>query len=93
MKNWYYYIDGHRHGPVDSRTLCRLAEQGHLFPSHKVWRSDLPAAVPAVRVRGLFKSIQPKPPDRRRSRAHRPAVLPAADVAVPEPVDKPVAAS
>ena len=81
MKNWYYYIDGHRHGPVDGRTLCRLAEQGHLFPSHKVWRPDLPAAVPAVRVRGLFKSIQPTMPARRRSRAHRPAVLPAAEAA------------
>ncbi len=71
MTQWYYFVDGQRHGPVDSRMLRRLADDGLLFPSHKVWREGLPTAVPAMRIRGLFRSIEPPPP-RRAGRGRGP---------------------
>lgn len=53
--SWYYYIDGVEHGPVDTKTLVGLAQQGTLQPTHEVRRGDKGRRALAAKVQGLFQ--------------------------------------
>ncbi|PQO27592.1 hypothetical protein C5Y96_18875 [Blastopirellula marina] len=52
--NWYYKQDGKQYGPVDSRTLKQLADEGKIHPNTLVMREGQEKWVKAEKVKGLF---------------------------------------
>jgi len=63
---WYYCHEGHRFGPVSSRTLRNLAAISQLDPSDLVWQKGLPDWISAKQVRGLFpEPVGRMPPSSR----------------------------
>lgn len=65
---WYYGQDGDKEGPVDSRTLKKLAKSGVVRPSTKVWRDGMQEWVDARSIKGLFaKSGSKQAKDTQRS--------------------------
>lgn len=54
MANWYYKHANVEVGPVQASELRQLAGTGKLLPNDEVKRDDMPAWVPANRVKGLF---------------------------------------
>lgn len=57
---WYYAIDGQQAGPVSSKELKALADDGELKGGDLVWKEGMPDWLPASQVQGLI--AQPAPP-------------------------------
>jgi hypothetical protein len=53
-EDWYYAIEGERHGPVSGRDLKQLAKVGKLKPTDLIWRSGMADWRAAGSIRGLF---------------------------------------
>ena len=53
-EKWYYGRDGKQEGPVTSRKLKELAENGELRPDDLVWKEGLSDWVAAKKVKGLI---------------------------------------
>ncbi len=63
MADWYYSSDGtNKRGPVLSKTLRLLAQQGVVTPSTLIWKEGLPRWVKASKVNGLFPAGVTGPP-------------------------------
>jgi GYF domain 2 len=58
---WYYAKDGQQYGPVSSRDLKQLAEQGRLLATDVVWKEGMPDWHPAGQVKGLIPEREPLP--------------------------------
>lgn len=56
MTKWFYLVDGHEIGPVDSAALKHLAAAGRLTPKDQVRRQDMTHWHLAQEVKGLFDS-------------------------------------
>jgi GYF domain 2 len=55
MKNdWYYMSNGQKHGPVSSRQLKGLADEGRLLPEDLIWTPGFSEWKPAGFLKGLF---------------------------------------
>lgn len=93
---WYYAKDGQQYGPVSSRELKQLADQGMLLATDVVWKDGMPDWRPAGEVQGLIPRTEPpleippienatgyRGPTRRRSRSvFGPCVLIVAALAL-----------
>lgn len=53
---WFYSVNGTRHGPVSSTELAKLAKSGKLKPTDLIWKEGMAEWQPAGRIRGLFPS-------------------------------------
>jgi len=53
--DWYFTHAGVEFGPMDDTALCNAADTGLLLPTDEVRREDLPHAVPAAEIKGLFR--------------------------------------
>jgi GYF domain 2 len=58
---WYYAKDGQQNGPVSSRELKQLADQGTLLATDVVWKDGMPDWRPAGDVKGLIPERPPIP--------------------------------
>jgi hypothetical protein len=56
-QEWYYTLDGERHGPVSGAELKRLAASGELQPTDKVRKEGMADWLPASQVKGLFPDL------------------------------------
>lgn len=59
--NWYYEENGDRKGPVDSKTLKQLADNGTVQSTTPVWREGMKDWVKAGSVKGLISSSPTNP--------------------------------
>lgn len=62
MAKWFYELDGQTKGPVDPKSLKRLANNGTIRSSTLVWKEGMSKKVKAASVKGL---IAPPPPPRQ----------------------------
>jgi hypothetical protein len=91
MADYFYSTDGKaRLGPVSSRQLKQLADEGVLARNALIWKEGLPDWIPADRLKGLFTTpaAEPPPPAHRQPAADTSAAAgyaleapPAADSA------------
>jgi GYF domain 2 len=58
MAKWFYFIDGHQFGPVESAALKQLAISGRLKTADKVRREDMADWYEAKQVTGFFSPSQ-----------------------------------
>lgn len=77
--SWYYAVSGKKHGPIDSKRLKELAEQGVISPTDLIWRDGMSEWAPAAKVKGLFPAdmldgAPPIPTPVAEPMAFRPAV-------------------
>lgn len=67
--NWYYEENGDRKGPVDSKTLRQLADNGTIKSTTSVWREGMKDWVKAGSVKGLLPA-----PHKPQSRPVKPKI-------------------
>ena len=53
---WFYNVEGKKHGPLSSGQLQALAKSGKLKPTDKVWKEGMAQWVAASTIKGLFPS-------------------------------------
>jgi hypothetical protein len=58
-KEWFYKIDEHEHGPIESKTLKLLAEVGQITPSTLVRKAASKSWTKAYHVKQLFDAHTP----------------------------------
>jgi hypothetical protein len=59
MKNdWYYMSKSQKHGPVSSRRLKDLADEGTLLPDDLIWTPAFSEWKPASFLKALFPSVR-----------------------------------
>ena len=58
-KEWFYKIDEHEHGPIESKTLKLLAEVGQITPSTLVRKAASKSWTKAHHVKQLFDAQPP----------------------------------
>lgn len=61
MAEWYYLKGREQFGPVRSRDLRQIADNGQVLPTDLVWREGLPRWVNASQLKGLFHTTTTKP--------------------------------
>ena len=78
--NWYYVKDGATIGPVSSRQLKQLAENGTLSSSDLVWKDGMKDWQQASQVIGLFEATPatPQPPSVPEPTSGTPSINSAA---------------
>lgn len=65
MAKWHYQVGTVKHGPVDSKRLKELAQNGELNRDDLVWREGLKSWVKAKKIKGLFtnsNAVDNEPP-------------------------------
>ncbi|MBX3399276.1 MAG: DUF4339 domain-containing protein [Gemmataceae bacterium] len=77
---WFYAVDGSKHGPVSSKELTDLARSGKLLPTALVWKEGMDGWKPAGKVKGLFPvaTTAPPPPPAPPAPASPPDIASAA---------------
>lgn len=60
--SWWYEQDGQQAGPVTAAALQRLAAEGRLGPSHRVWKNGMAGWEPISAVAELAAGIQAAQP-------------------------------
>lgn len=60
--SWWYEQDGQQAGPVTAAALQRLAAEGRLGPSHRVWKNGMAGWQPISAVAELAAAIQAAQP-------------------------------
>src|SRR6267154_965691 len=60
---YYYSREGQQFGPVPGEQLKQLAAAGKLQPDDLVWKEGMANWVQASRVKGLFSTAAPQPPE------------------------------
>lgn len=77
---WFYAVDGSKHGPVSSKELTDLARSGKLPPTALVWKEGMDGWKPAGKVKGLFPAAAtaPSPPTTPPAPASPPDIASAA---------------
>jgi hypothetical protein len=54
---WFYTLNGEKHGPVSSQELRRLAQAGTLSPTDLLWKEGMKEWCPASQARKLFDGV------------------------------------
>ncbi|MBI5725432.1 MAG: DUF4339 domain-containing protein [Planctomycetes bacterium] len=84
MAQWYYAIEGRRHGPVSSGELKRLADAGELSPADLVHKQGQAGWAKALKVKGLFAeqaaAAKPAPVEQPEPQAGAPESAAVAEV-------------
>lgn len=73
--NWYYEENGNRKGPVDSKTLKQLADNGTIESTTPVWREGMKDWVKAGSVKGLLPKQNEQKPLRESTDSANDGVL------------------
>src|ERR1700730_18600490 len=60
---YYYSREGQRFGPVPGEQLKQLAAAGQLQPDDLIWKEGMANWIQAARVKGLFSTTAPQPPE------------------------------
>lgn len=60
--SWWYEQDGQQAGPVTAAALQRLAAEGRLGPSHRVWKNGMAGWEPISAVAELAAALQAAQP-------------------------------
>ena len=60
---YYYSREGQRFGPVPGEQLKQLAAAGQLQPDDLIWKEGMANWIQASRVKGLFSTTAPQPPE------------------------------
>jgi hypothetical protein len=60
-KSWWYEQDGQQAGPVTAAALGRLAAEGRLGPTHRVWRDGMPGWEELGKVAELAEALPARP--------------------------------
>ena len=95
---WFYRIDEHEHGPVESKTLKLLADVGQITPNTLVRKATSKSWNEAHLVKQLFTAHnsapqnidappiigQPSDSEGEKTVAVQPPIIPTAELAVPE---------
>jgi hypothetical protein len=79
--SWWYEQDGQQAGPVTAAAIGRLAAEGRLGPTHRVWRDGMTGWEPLGNVPELAEAL-------RAARPAAPLPPPLASPA-PSPFDRP----